>query len=263
MKICAPATSNPGIDLNLLDEITILYTERHTFEKLLNFCSQYSNKQINLVIKEEIPIPSLCTLNRLLEERLYIVVESLEDVVNGTVEKYDKNNLKWYLSYPIDSYIKLRWVLTTSTKYIYITDDLFYNLEQIKMRCDKQDIKLRMILNRIPSTFIFAGELKDSPIYTPEDYDFLDKYIETGEFDCWKEQKYQWNVFKVLYKRWFEKKNWNDQLFCINKDVKLDVPVPFHVKDFKEYRSNCQHRCMTSDYVKCSKCERAFQSKIF
>ena len=68
MKICAPATSNPGIDLNLLDEITILYTERHTFEKLLNFCSQYSDKQINLVIKEEIPISSLCTLNRLLEE---------------------------------------------------------------------------------------------------------------------------------------------------------------------------------------------------
>lgn len=260
MKICAPATSRPGIDLNMLDEIDLTYTERHSLEDLVAFCKDYIGKEINIVIKDCFPeISSLEMLNSLLDDKLFIKLPFTLDGYNFS-EKLQENNIKYYFNYPIDSYIKLRWIFEkTKATDIYISDDLCYNLEEVSKMCHDNGVSIRMVLNRIPSSFPFAGELYDAPIFSPQNFKTLSLYIDTAEFDCWDGDRYLWNKFEIQYRRWFKDNKWNKQLNYLNNDVMMDFPNYFINPDLMNSRIKCKHRCMTNVSSPCSKCNRYIQ----
>ena len=90
---------------------------------------------------------------------------------------------------------------------IYISDDLYYKLPQISQRCKKNNIQLRMVLNRVPA-FSYNELPYTAPFFSPRDMDELSNYIDVGEFDCsFNTPYYDWHKFNVYYKAWFIKKD--------------------------------------------------------
>lgn len=255
MNICAPATSNPSIDLNILDEINLNYTERHSQQDLIDFCTKFQEKRINVSYHESLEIASLIAASAMCNNNLYVRL-AYKDIAK--IVELDKYKIKYFIDYPIDSYLKLKWFLDcTSTTDIYISDDLCYNIPEVFEICKKRGVAIRMVLNKIPSTFEFATTLKEAPVFSPENFDYLNKYIATAEFDCWNGDKYLWNEYNVLYKRWFDKKSFVGDLSFINKDVNTNTVMTNINSEFIEARSSCKYRCaMKSDYP-CSRCSRA------
>lgn len=257
MKICAPATYRPGFDLHQLDEIDVEYTDRHKPEDFLNFCKEFKDKEINVSYSDsnKIDITTLELANVILNNRLYVRL-----LFNGNMkeaEELSEHGIKYFFDYPIDSYLKLKWFLeNTDTTDVYITDELIYNLENVSEICQEAGVNIRMVLNRIPSTFMYAGDLPDAPVFIPQDYDVLDKYIDVAEFDCWDGNKYMWNEFNVLYKRWFKKHSWNYGITFINKDVRINVPTFLLDNNLIDYKLSCNHRCMAYYGAQCARCSQ-------
>lgn len=264
MKICAPATYRPKVDLNILDEIDLKFTEEHELKDLISFCNQYKDKRINIefydidiekLFKDRIEL--IFSIKEILKDNLYVKL-SFEQLVDR--KYFEEQNIKYFSNYCVDSYIKLRYFLhSTKVSDIYVTDDLCYNLKEVFLICKNNGVALRMVLNRIPSTFIYAGELFDSPIYRPQDFDMLNMFISTAEFDCWDGDYYKWNEFEVLYKRWFKQKKWNEDLKYINKDIKFEFINDKVPLGYSFFRSTCNHRCMMREGMPCSKCSRFLQ----
>ena len=122
---------------------------------------------------------------------------------------------------------------------MYLADDLCYNLERTYFYCRIKGIKVRMILNRIPSTVPFKGDDPKSPIWMPRDIDLLSKYVDIFEFDNDLDDAY----FDVMFRTWFEKKAWNNNIREINLDLNLDIydNTMLPIASMKKMR--CCRRC--------------------
>lgn len=252
MKIAAPVTSNMPFDIADLDELNVRYTDRHKFEDILKLVKANKEKRINLrmdniIQNDELEILFAMNNNihiRLMPEQLYMYKDM------------DKIEIPYFFDMPVYSYVALKWVLDkTNATDIYIYDDLCYNLPEIKKICSENNVSIRMILNKIPSTFGPVGELETAPIFRPEDKDMLDMYIDTAEFDCYKnDDVYEWNKFNVYYKRWFVIKEWKDELSLLEDDIKFDFPNQSVPLNFTNFKISCRHRCTINN---CKKCKRA------
>lgn len=264
MKIAAPATSSMPIDFEELDEINLKFSSTNKDNDLIKFCEKLKHKRINIYFDDfdiktlfDEKLSVMLSLKEILKENLYIRLSFDQLRQRDIVEEY---GIRYFCDYYIDSYIKLRYFLDkTLVSDIYISDDLCYNLKEIKEICNNSEISIRMVLNRIPSTFEFAGELYDSPIFRPEDYDIIKDYIDTVEFDCWEGDKYLWNRFSVLYKRWFKNKKWDEDLRYLNEDVSFEFNNNKVPLGYTSFRSTCMHRCMMRNNSPCSKCHRFLQ----
>ena len=179
------------------------------------------------------------------------------------VPQLQKKNIKFFFDYSflVYSYSLLEWVIKIHPTDIYIGEELFYNLNEVKNICDNHNIKIRMILNRIPVTNNFVAFNYSVLAFRPQDYSFLEKYIDVGEFDC--EEPYDWTKADILYRKWYIEHSWNDDLSYMNKDMVLPFPVQSMPIELIKYRSNCKHRCMTSANSHCHKCKRFFTLGIY
>lgn len=90
---------------------------------------------------------------------------------------------------------------------IYIYDNLCYNMEEVKKKCEENNIHTRLIINSIPSISPNKNNDVKAPIYCPRDADIIAKYIDILEFDCWNDNIYNWHLFNVLYKTWIKRKD--------------------------------------------------------
>lgn len=99
--------------------------------------------------------------------------------------KLQELGIKFYFSpdFPIVNFRLLDYVIQLGVTDVYIMDDLCYNLEKVRAAADKANVRIRLILNRIPSMLLNKGENVRSPIFIPETVDELSKYIDTVEFD--------------------------------------------------------------------------------
>jgi hypothetical protein len=154
----------------------------------------------------------------------------------------------------IYSYSLLEWVLAHKVKGIYISDDLTYNIEQVYKQCSRQNIKLRVILNRIPAINPLTYTCPTVQVYRPQDFDFLSQYYDVGEFYCGEE--YDWTRAEVLYRKWFIEHDWNSDLEFMNVDLRLPYPTQSIPPELTRLRSVCKHRCTMSADNLCSKCKR-------
>lgn len=140
-------------------------------------------------------------------ENLCMKYDNIYVRINGEglplVPQLKKKNIKFFLDNQlmIYSYSLLEWVFKIHPTDIYIGEELFYNLNEVKKMCDKEGIKLRMVLNRIPVINKAVTSNYSVLAFRPQDYDFLSTYIDTGEFDCG--EKYDWTKVEVLYRKWF------------------------------------------------------------
>lgn len=252
MKVAAPYTSDSRWK-DIPDEYNIVFTEKSTLQKVIDFCTQFSNKRVNIEFKtKEIDEQLILTLAKLFDN-LYI------KVLPEQTEKlsfFKENNFKFFFSEQLPCYSlslldsMLEWGCTD----IYVYDILCYNLPLVAERCHNEKVNLRLVLNRIPSVSPDAGESFKSPIFSPRDMPILEQYIDVGEFDCWEtEGAYNWNRFNVYYKTWFIKQNWMGNLKNLNPDINFDYPVDSMPFDFIKKKIRCGRRCGLD--LQCNHCQ--------
>lgn len=170
-------------------------------------------------------------------------------------EKLKELGISFYFSpdFPISNYRLLDYAIKLGASDVYIMDDLCYDLKRVRKAADAAGIHIRLVLNHIPSMLPNRGSDVRAPIFIPETVDELSKYIDTVEFDDGN----SWARLEVLYKTWFIKKQWRENLQAINPDLEIEIPNQSMIPDFTIYKMNCGYRCAYGSV--CKKCDQFYE----
>lgn len=219
----------------------------------MEFLSKYPETRFNITIDTS---DYSFDYNRL---RILKNINSNIHIVTSLHQEYYKKlqelGIKFYFNsdFPIVNFRLLDYVIKLGVTDVYIMDDLCYNLKRVREVADKTGVNIRLILNRIPSMLLDKGENVRSPIFIPETVDELSKYIDTVEFEV----ENSWARLETLYKIWFIKKQWRENLQAINTDLKIDIPNQSMIPDFTIYKMNCGYRCGYGSV--CKKCNQFYE----
>lgn len=229
------------------------------FDKLISFVEAYPHKRINISIPDlDIPINHLVTLTKI-HNNIYVKLRRHQF---NYVEKLKDKNINFFFdnTVPVSTFILLDELIGLGVSDVYIADDLCYNLEKVSKRCKKDNVQVRLILNRIPATTPHASEDVRAPIFTPRHFEVLNKFIDVAEFDCSyidDSDAYNWSVFNVLYRSWFLNHDWYNDLREINKDLRIFYPVRQEMPLFIERKVECGRQCVYNNM--CHKCETVIE----
>lgn len=263
MKLAVPYPgSKSPIPEDAIDEYNILFSEDSKKEKLLSFLRINKNKRVNVSFNK-----GAISAQEIVDffsgfDNLYVRIHQYDEIA---LNLFRENNIKYFFdrSMSIYSYLLLDWCIKQNPTDVYIADDLCYNIKEVSELLHKNGISLRIILNRCPITNIYTLNSPIAPIYSPQDIDYLSIYYDVAEFDCVPDgvnlsntQAFNWNMFETLYKRWFIKKEWTEDLSYINKDIYFSYLPNSIPKEVIENKLGCRLKCMTSHLTKCSRCER-------
>lgn len=255
MKFAAPYQNTDNlISRDDIDEFNLIFTETSEYDNLKNFINIYPDKRINLELPE-----NNCDINKIIElcqeyETLYLRLQPkdlkyLQLIDDEAINYFFDSTIRVY------SYGTLEWVFMYNPTDIYISDDLTYNMEEVYAQCQSHNINLRIVLNRISSLNTAVLACPSAQIYRPQDFDFLDRYYDVGEFD-FGEEPYDWVKAEVLYRRWFIDHYWDDTLNYMNFDIHAPYPSVLIPSELVHLRANCKHRCTMSVNNSCNKCAR-------
>lgn len=254
MKVAAPFTTNKKWR-DIPDEYNLVYTKTSKIERLEEFCKFDLEKRINVCFQDvNIPIHDLVKLAQEYSN-LYIRVLPSQ-IKEAMLLKQEGVKFFFDVSMPCYSNGILDFLIQTGVTDIYIYDALWYTLPQVSKKCKENNVNIRLILNRIPSLRPDAGRDYCAPIFSPKDMDYLNQYVDTGEFDCYigdKNEAYNWHKFNVYYKAWFINKTWFGYLDEINIELKLPIPVLSLPNNFIKRRSECGRRCTFNN--RCTHCK--------
>lgn len=219
----------------------------------MEFLSKYPETRFNITIDTS---DYSFDYNRLrilknINPNIHIVTSLHQDYY----KKLQELGIKFYFNsdFPIVNFRLLDYVIKLGVTDVYIMDDLCYNLKRVREVADKTGVNIRLILNRIPSMLLDKGENVRSPIFIPETVDELSKYIDTVEFEV----ENSWTRLETLYKIWFIKKQWRENLQAINADLRIDIPNQSMIPDFTVYKMNCGYRCGYGSV--CKKCNQFYE----
>lgn len=219
----------------------------------MEFLSKYPDTRFNITIdtsEYSFDYNKLRILKNI-NPNIYIVTSLHQEYY----KKLQELGMKFYFSsdFPIVNYRLFAYVVNLGVTDVYIMDDLCYDLKRVREAADKAGVHIRLILNRIPSMLLGKGEDVRSPIFIPETVDELDKYIDTVEFDTGN----SWARLETLYKIWFIKKEWRENLRAINLDLKIDIPNESMIPNFTVYKMNCKYKCGYGSV--CKKCNQFYE----
>lgn len=250
MKVALPWSRDERLD-SLTDEYYISFSNKsNKFEDLLEFLQKHQNARFNLKINTseyDFDISKLRILNAV-HPQLYVVT----DYSSGEYKKLKEMGIKFYFSpnLPIDSFRLLEYIVSLGATDVYIMDDLCYSLEKVRRFCNQHNVRARLVLNRIPSMREDAVIDVRSPWFIPETVDELAKYIDVVEFD----ENLSKARLMTLYKIWFEKKEWRENLKAILPQLEIDIFNQSMIPDFTIYKMNCGYRCAYGSA--CKKCDQ-------
>lgn len=254
MRLAAPFEQfNSLIPHEKIDEFNIKFTMKSDWDNLNKFAGElFPHKRINVEFDDGIEIDDIIKCSK--DNKNIYVRATIQQV--PFLPTLKEKGVKFFLdsTLPIQSYCLLEWALETGATDIYIAEDLFYNLDNVYSKCQEKNVKIRMILNRLPHISVVSATLPTVQAFSPRDYELLDNYIETAEFDCG--DKYDWVKAEVLYRKWFIEHDWNDDARYLNEDIVLPYPVQSIPPELTKFRISCQRRCMTSAINHCGKCKR-------
>lgn len=148
---------------------------------------------------------------------LHFMIPPKEEIYN----KLKEYGFKFYFGpeYAATNFRSLERLAKTGTSAVYIADDLCYNLECVRKACDSYGLELRWILNAIPSFSPDKGSDVRAPIMLPECIDYLSEYVDVYEFA----ENRSWARLDVLYKTWFIKKQWRENLRALYPELEIDI----------------------------------------
>lgn len=239
---------NEWNDDDRITEFNIIFKKDSSLNNLLDFLDKYIDKRVNISFVDGINYSVLKSAARLYGN---IAVKLRSNDIQECLKLKDIG-VKYYFdnSYPAVNLCSLDSLIALGVSDVYIADDLCYNLPRTHGYCDSKGVKTRMVLNRIPCTTTFKGDDPKSPIWMPRDIDNLAFYIDIFEFDNDLDDAY----FDVLFRTWFEKKAWNENIREINLDLNIDVYDNTMLPITSIKKMSCGRRCNKRAGNKCDMC---------
>jgi hypothetical protein len=254
-KIAIPFLLNNPLN-DIAAEFNLEFDDKiNNLDKLMDFIDVYPDTRMNISFTNGLDKKMAKTLARY-SDNVYIRLQP-SDIIACQVLAED--NIKFFFdrSVSANTYNSLEDFIALGVTDIYITDDLVYNLKVMRKWADEHHINLRLIVNRIPSTALSAGNDYKSPIFRPEDMDILENYFDCFEF-AFEEYPDKAQV-GIMYKIWFEDRKWFGELSEINSDIKFYFPnysvIPFH----RDFKMNCTRRCDSRYDNPCRKCSQLIE----
>lgn len=239
-----------------VQEFNIFFdSDKNNLDTLIEFIQTFENHIINIEYRNGIDIKTATALSKI-SDRVRFRLRA-EDI--SKVAKLHERGCKYFFdsSMAANSWTMLFWLVEYHQVCdVYIKDDLIYELDRVKEYCDKHDVRVRMIINRAPTSYPIGPDDFIAPLCRPQDMDDISKWIDVVEFDCGNPCDF--NVLKVLYKAYIVNKFWYGQLEEINVDFKgFDMPCPGLVRGLINKRSQCGLRCRKGG--KCQTCRNTIQ----
>lgn len=234
-------------------EFNILFFQsRNRVEDLIEFVQEYKDKRINISFPEGIHMPTLKSIYAV-SDNVYVRLKATDMMMLPEIQEKD---FKFFFDATMsaNNYTNLDAFIRLGISDIYFADDLAYNLPELSKYCHSKNVKLRLILNKIPATSFDKGINPRSPIFRPQDIDLINKYVDTYEFDCG--EPYDWAKFNVLYRTWFERKSWHGQLSEINDDIHMSFHNDTIYPNLTDYKITCGRKCNQRTGTYCKKCNQ-------
>ena len=260
MNFAAPYVNYNCPLADQINEYNIIFKEHNSWANLDTYASMFKDKRINVCFKDvEIDMRELENLC-IKYDNVYVRITP--DTLKAVPQLKEKN-IRFFLdnTMMINSYSLLEYAIQLKPTDIYIGEELLYNLNEVRATCNANNIKIRMVLNRAPVLAQVITLNYTVPVFRPQDYHFLNEYIDCGEFDCG--EKYDWTKAKVLYQKWYVDHAWDDELVYLNTDIAFPYPTSSMPVELVKYRSNCKHRCVMFADNHCGKCKRFYTLGLY
>lgn len=244
MHIAIPWSSN--IQNRYGDEYNIVFNQViNNLDTLFDFISRHKDTRFNIK-PENMDFNQMEAIDNL-NPFIYFRVEKDLKII----ESMKKRGLKFFIdanSAP-SSFSLLEEQIELGSSDIYVCNDLCYNLELVKKYCESKNVRIRLILNQIPSTRADRGRNPRAPIFTPECIEKLSEYVDVFEIDS-----NSWAKIGTYYRIWFERKEWRENLQYIYPELEIEIPNESLIPNFMEFKMNCGYKCGHGS--PCNKCEQ-------
>ena len=227
----------------------------NNLDTLIEFIQTFDKHIINIEYRNGIDIKTATALSKI-SDRVRFRLRA-EDI--GKTSQLRERDCKFFFdkSMAADCWTMLMWLVSYhQVSDVYICDDLVYEFDKVKEYCNQNNVRIRMIVNRVPSSYPIGQNDYTIPLYRPQDMDTLAQWVDVVEFDCGS--SYNFKILKVLYKAYITNKFWYGQLEEVNIDFKdFDLPCPGLVVNLAQKRSICGQRCRKGG--KCRTCKELIE----
>lgn len=241
-----------------ISEFNIQYDKDSRPKKLIQFLRLYKDRKINVLFTNGLDKDIAAQMAAMFPN--FRVRLNPEDMKN--VGYLRENEIPFFFNLPLaaNTYGQLEALLDLGVCAVYIIDDLTHNAKDVHEECAAKGVQVRCVLNQIPSTAIGIS-YKDT-IYDPRNIDELAEYYDVFEFGG-LDNKVEKSRFKfdVLFRTYFENKNWHGELSELNEDIPFPYHLDFIQKELASYKNNCQRRCDVRQESKCRKCQRIIEEQ--
>lgn len=237
-----------------IDEFDIEFNPKDSsFEKLIDFIHEYSHKRINVQYIGGLDIKTARALGKVGGDVHFRL--SASDI--QSIGALGDSGCRYYFGNDVPAYnlTSLAAMVGLGVSDVYIKDDLFYDVHRTATYCHENNVAVRAVVNRIPSTAIGRGNSVKDMFLRPSDMPMLEGLVDTVEFDCkGSGAVYDFAKADVLYKAWFEGGKWNGDLREINDDLKFPVPNTAVFPQLTSSKLTCGLICLKGGH--CKKCEQ-------
>lgn len=249
IKFCAPFKIDKikvGHVMDAADEFLINYSPaQNDLNKLLEFLKTYEDKRVSINWMDGIDVREAALISKVADNAVHRIC-SLGDFQKA--EKLISEKVPYYFGeeFAARNWTQLEGQIALGATDVFIFDDLTFQLSDVRNYCDKHNVKIRIILDKLSSSMSVSRKI---PVYFPQNIDYMAIYYDIAEFSTTDEHK-----LRVLYKTWFVKKEWLGNIQEINPDILFPYPTPIIPKRFVRFRSNCGQRCLHGGY--CDDCNK-------
>lgn len=238
---------------DVADEFNIEYNpEVNDLDKLGDFLEEFADKTVNIRIVGGVTKKDVKAIRR---QGTNVAFRLGKDDASQT-EMLQDLGVRFFFDSNIPAYnkVSLSHYLAMGVSDVYIADDLAYALKDTKEACNRLGVRIRMVLNRVPSMSPHKGSDPRSFVIRPDDFSFLDGVVDVAEFDCWHEDgtKYNFSKLSVLHDVFFKKQCWHGDLGELNHDLVMPMPNDTLLPEFTKNKARCGLRCVGTG--SCRKC---------
>lgn len=261
MNFAAPFQYGKHPELEgLVQEFNLDFHKNSNQDKMIEFIQLYAKDyRINIHFTDGFDFKKAKVFKNL-SENVYFRLNK-EDWVSFFSLQDGGFNRKYFFDsqWAARSYSELEYMLTLGISDIYISDDLLYNLPKVKEYCSEKQVKIRVILNRIPNQYASRQNFSvKNIVFKPQDIDYIDKFFDTFEFDCIESNnQYNFNKAKILYKIFIKDKKWLGDISDFNRDWITPVVARLIYPELLQIQTTCKMRCV-SENTKCHLCRDAY-----
>lgn len=218
---------------------------KNSLDNLFDFILKYKDIRFNIQ-PDDMDFNQMEAISNLSPFVYFRINRNLE-----TIKEMQKRGIKFFIDAPFapTNFSSLEEQISLGSSDIYVCEDLCYNLEIVKNYCAAHNVRVRLIINQIPSFRMDKGLNPKAPIFVPESIDELSKYIDVFEI-----VSTSWIKIDTYHRIWFELKKWKENLQFIYPELEIEIPNESLIPNFLSFKMNCGYKCGHGS--PCKKCEQ-------